>query len=255
LNDDLLNDFLLEAFPNPERKGCPDEKILRAFAEDRLPPGSPTLQHVASCSECYAEYRHYRQDWKEASTQSQDAESEKKRAPIFPAESQKPTVVSVSARRPKMYPWAIAAGLLVVLGGGIFMAKDHHAPAPATSQIATNTPPVTAKVDLFNAVTVRGGGSSDEPMPMEQVSLPSAIVNLNVTLPRFSESGAYGILVAKDRAGTDVVARGLGNAVQTDGRVSVMVTLDLRKTAPGMYFLATVRGSDNGTYYYPLKVN
>ena len=88
MNDDLLNDFLLEAFPNPERKGCPDEKTLRAFAEDRLPPGSPTLQHVASCSECYAEYRHYRQDWKEANTQSQDAEAEKKIAPIFPAESQ-----------------------------------------------------------------------------------------------------------------------------------------------------------------------
>ncbi len=255
MNDDLLNDFLLEAFPNPERKGCPDEKTLRAFAEDRLPPGSPTLRHIASCSECYAEYRHYRQDWKEAQyTSSEDGAPEKKGAPIL-AESNSRPIASIATARPKVLPWAIAAGFLVILGGGIFMTKDHSAPGPPASQVAVSTESVTANVDLFNAVTVRGGGSSDEPMPMEQVSLPSSIVNLNVTLPRFSESGAYRILVSKDRAGIDIVARGLGNAVERDGKVNVMVTLDLTKTSPGMYFLATVRGSDNGTYYYPLKVN
>jgi len=33
------------------------------------------------------------------------------------------------------------------------------------------------------------------------------------------------------------------------------VTLDLRAAKPGAYFLATVRGADNGMYYYPLKIN
>ena len=75
-----------------------------------------------------------------------------------------------------------------------------------------------------------------------------------MTLPRFSESGPYEILVSKDRAGQNVVACGRGNAVQAGRKVNLVVTLDLRKTAPGAYFLATVRGSDNGTYYYPLKV-
>ncbi len=236
MNDELLNDFLLEAFPNPERKGCPGEQTLRAFAEDRLPSGDPTLAHVSSCSECYAEYRHYRQDWKEA--------------------SKKPVAAS-SARQPvtsvwKAKPWAIAAGILFVVGSGLYVANQYHVqPAP----IASSVGPVAANVDLFNAVTVRGGGADDAPMPLQEVSLPSSVVNLHVTLPRFSESGAYGIVVAKDRAGTDVVARGLGNAVDVAGKVSVTVTLDLRRAAPGMYFLATVRGSDNGTYYYPLKVN
>ncbi|MEA2259714.1 MAG: hypothetical protein QOJ51_2539, partial [Acidobacteriaceae bacterium] len=38
------------------------------------------------------------------------------------------------------------------------------------------------------------------------------------------------------------------------GRVGVNVILDLRAAKPGAYFLATVRGADNGMYYYPLKI-
>jgi len=34
-----------------------------------------------------------------------------------------------------------------------------------------------------------------------------------------------------------------------------VVTLDLRTAQTGEYYLATVRGADNGTYYYPLKIN
>ena len=37
-------------------------------------------------------------------------------------------------------------------------------------------------------------------------------------------------------------------------RLLLEVTLDLRRAQVGSYFLATVRESDNGTYYYPLKV-
>ena len=45
-----------------------------------------------------------------------------------------------------------------------------------------------------------------------------------------------------------------GEASEIDKKVKLSVNLDLRHAAPGTYFLATVRGSDNGTYYYPLKI-
>ena len=254
MNDDLLNDFLLEAFPNPDRKGCPDEKTLRAFAEDRLPAGNPVLEHVGSCSECYAEYRHYRQDWKESGRESTHSVTFAPLSEPNPLVVSKRPVASTRAARTKGLPWAVTAAFLLVAGSGLYFVKEHHAPATAGA-LVSSAGPVAANVDLFNAVTVRGGGSGDEPMPLKEVSLPSSIVQLNVTLPRFSESGPYRIVVAKDRAGTDIVARGMGDAVDLQGKVSVVVTLDLRNAAPGMYFLATVRGSDNGTYYYPLKVN
>ncbi len=245
MNDDLLNDFLLESFPNPERKGCPDEKKLRAFAEDRLPPGDPVLRHISSCSECYAEYRHYRQDWKEA--------AHSRSGTVAVVSIPKKLATPVSGSRGTFVPWAIAASVLVVLAGGFYI-KEHHGPTPTGTYVVSTTGPVDASVNLFDAVTARGAG--DEPTPLQpQVSLPSSIVNLKVTLPRFSQSGPYEILVSKDRAGKEGAAQGTGNAVETNGKVSLTVTLDLRNAAPGMYFLATVRGSDNGTYYYPLKVN
>ena len=254
MNDDFLNDFLLEAFPNPERKGCPDEKTLQAFAEDRLPAGDPILRHVSSCSECYGEYRHYRQDWKESGGQSArkaiSAETSE-RTPLLV--SRQPLAYTQVAQH-RALTWVVAAGLLIALGSGLYIAREHHAPAPAGGLVASGAEPIDADVDLFNAVTARGGGSGDGPMPLKEVSLPSSIVRLHVTLPRFSESGPYGIVVAKDRAGTNVVARGSGSAADVQGKINVLVTLDLRNVTPGMYFLATVRGSDNGTYYYPLKV-
>ena len=41
-----MKDFLLETFPNPERKGCPDDKTIEALAEDRLPTDHPARMSV-----------------------------------------------------------------------------------------------------------------------------------------------------------------------------------------------------------------
>jgi hypothetical protein len=249
LNDDLLNDFLLESFPNPGRKGCPDDETLKAFAENRLPPGDPVLAHVSTCSECYREYRHYRQDWKEASRETAPLMAHAQTTLPFPISA--PTQQKQSARPSRR--WAIAAGLAVILGTGLYLVQGRHPGLAAGALVASNAKPVGVDVDLFNAVTARGVG--DEATPLEQVSLPSSVVNLVVTLPRFSQTGPYQVLVSKDRPGHDVVARGIGQAVEVKKKVRLIVSLDLRQTAPGMYFLATVRGSDNGTYYYPLKIN
>ena len=66
MNRELMKEFLRGGFPNPERKGCPEEGILQALAEDRISPNDPILLHVGSCSECYSEYLHRRQDLEEA---------------------------------------------------------------------------------------------------------------------------------------------------------------------------------------------
>ena len=91
-------------------------------------------------------------------------------------------------------------------------------------------------------------------MPLEEVTLPSALVELTVTLPRFSQSGLYQVIVSKDRAAAQNIARATGAALDVNGRVAVHVTLDLRNAQAGSYFLGTIRDSDHGTYYYPLHV-
>jgi hypothetical protein len=246
-----MKDFLLETFPNPERKGCPDDKTLEALAEDRLPAEHPARLHVGSCSECYAEYRHYRLDWEEskatASTPNTDAISR----PVEVTPTSTARVPKTS--RLRVVPLALVASLIVMCSGGYVAFRLYHSAVAPSVQVAS-AQPVNATVDLFNSGTLRG--ADDDIASLQEVSLPAAIVHLSVVLPRFSEVGSYNVNVSKDKTGSQIVATGAGNAVEGDGeKVSVKVTLDLRAAKPGAYFLATVRGTDNGTYYYPLKIN
>jgi len=242
-----MKDYLLKAFPNPERRGCPDEQTIKALAERRLSLNDPAMLHIASCSECYAEYRNYRLDKEER------GELNVSSAPVLVTTETPIFVPQRSIPLKWAAPLAIAAALVCgVVGFGIYRNLElSKAKITETAQLAYSNP-VAVHVDLFNAITLRGG--SDDPNPLQEVTLPAAIVNLAVTLPRFSQSGSYTILIAKDRAGKQVVAEGSGTTSESHGRAGVHVTLDLRKATPGAYFLATIRGSDNGTYYYPLKV-
>jgi hypothetical protein len=53
---DLIRQFFLEAFPNPQRVDCPGEEVIMALAQERLPSEHSACLHVASCSECFAEF-------------------------------------------------------------------------------------------------------------------------------------------------------------------------------------------------------
>ena len=75
MNRELMKDFLRESFPNPERKGCPNEDVLQALAEDRIAPDDPALLHVGSCSECYSEYLHLRREVEDSPPNERDGAS------------------------------------------------------------------------------------------------------------------------------------------------------------------------------------
>jgi hypothetical protein len=243
-----MKDYLLKAFPNPERKGCPDEETIKALAERRVSLNDPAMLHIASCSECYAEYRNYRLDKEER------GELHVASSPVLVTTEEPIFVIRRSNSSKWTIPLALAASLVCgIVGLSVYRTVQLSKAGTAVARHLVSSNPVPVNVDLFNAVTLRGG--NDEPKPLQEVSLPAASVNLAVTLPRFSQSGNYTILVAKDRAGKQILAEGSGNTSESQGRVGVHVTLDLRKATPGAYFLATIRGSDNGTYYYPLRVD
>jgi hypothetical protein len=221
-----IRKFFLEANPNPRREGCPDEKTLKDIAENRLPPDHPARLHLASCSPCFTEFR------------------------SFKAEAD-----AAHASRLKVLGWGLAACLLIALG--VYGSKALlRKPAPqsaggGTQNQAGQLAAVDRTIDLYNHGTPRGGS---EPSPLEAVSLPSALVHLRLILPRFSDPGNYVVAVSKDKAGTAIAARGSGKTVADGPRLFLDVPLDLRGAPAGSYFLATVRESDNGTYYYPLNV-
>ena len=56
-----VQDGILKAYPNPDRKGCPGrdglmELAVRASKFDDAIEDDPTWHHVTHCSPCYGEY-------------------------------------------------------------------------------------------------------------------------------------------------------------------------------------------------------
>jgi hypothetical protein len=54
-----IQDSILRGFPNPERRGCPGEAVVREIASRPLDDpieNNPHWHHVTHCAECYREF-------------------------------------------------------------------------------------------------------------------------------------------------------------------------------------------------------
>ena len=56
---DVLGRGLLKEFPNPERLGCPGSDVLKRIASHEMPlsEAEKWLDHLGSCSPCYADFK------------------------------------------------------------------------------------------------------------------------------------------------------------------------------------------------------
>src|SRR5579875_2548237 len=53
---------ILQNFPNPERKGCPGDEVLREVAGRRRLVEDAAWQHITHCSPCYATFLEYKDE-------------------------------------------------------------------------------------------------------------------------------------------------------------------------------------------------
>jgi hypothetical protein len=110
-------------------------------------------------------------------------------------------------------------------------------------------------IDLSNAGTLRSLQSDPtQPSPLQSVSLPRALVKVNIILPRYSRPGQYAVAVTRDQTVNDPLARGSATAIGNGDQEEVAIDLDLRKSKPGSYFLSTTHEQDQASYYYPLEI-
>jgi hypothetical protein len=79
------------------------------------------------------------------------------------------------------------------------------------------------------------------------------MIRLHVILPRLSEPGQYAIGITPGKDERSIV-QGSGIAAGNDLKETVTVTLDLRSTKPGVYFLTTTHEQNTASYYYPVKI-
>src|SRR6267143_4868006 len=53
---DFARSYLSEAFPNPDRQGCPPDAALRSLAFNPTEGEPAVTEHLAACSPCFRRY-------------------------------------------------------------------------------------------------------------------------------------------------------------------------------------------------------
>jgi hypothetical protein len=222
VSSDPIEELLLRAYPNPERKGCPGAETIRALANKELAHGHPAWEHVWKCSPCFAEFRELR-----------DARLAKER----------------SVRQKRIaYLSAITAIILICLGGALALfLSNRNRIAPRPPETATKPTPSTitypaAVLNLEGTLrSTEKGGSGNQPGIQR---LPRRAVELTVYLPRGSEDGNYEFELLDSHNG--VLLSAMGNAKIERGLTRFIVVVDLLKVSPGIYTVRSRRMPEGG---------
>ncbi len=219
--------YLSEAFPNPERKGCPPDEMLRLLAS-RPTQGDPSItDHVTCCSPCFNAYM--------AHLEHARAEANE----------------SMRMGRARWIKWsAVSAGVAAMLVISIYLsvmkrqsapAVGQHPPAPISkpgipAQTSATATYVPALVDLSDAAPGRGITQSTS-IRVAQVIPTSEFVELTLHLPIGSEAAIYSVRL-KSKMHTEWT--GTGRAHLESGQPLLRMHADLSHIPPGQYDLVVV---------------
>jgi hypothetical protein len=211
-----LQDSILRDYPNPERKGCPGDVVLRELAErplDQAVEDDPHWHHITHCSECYREFLGFNNAFRHR----------------------------LKVRRARVgWTLAVASVVLVV---GVLLGLRQGSIFPERPQNAE-----LAWVDdtvMVPSETRAGNAGEQKPIFLKRLPL-----RLTVELPIGSKAGTYELqLKMNDRI---VVATG-GDAEIRNGTTAFVARVDLSKLDPGSYSMV-IRQVPNDWNLYPVVV-
>ena len=224
---EFARSYLSEAFPNPERKGCPPNNALRVLASRPTDTDESISNHLTCCSPCFNAYMAHL-----AHARAELIESQKIRRATWVTRS------------------LVTAGVLAVLMIAlyVFFNRRHMEPTvaprtpepvgkPATpAQMPATAMYVPVLVDLSNASPVRGHDQG-EASPSPQVIPSSPLINLNLLLPLGSEERRYSVRLSSSR---DVVWSSLALAHLENGQMLLQMHADFSHVPAGNYDLVVV---------------
>lgn len=224
---DFARSYLSEAFPNPERKGCPTGDALRVQASRPIKSGESISDHLTCCSPCFNEYMGHLAQAKAKPVQSERSH----RATWF--------------RRS-----LVAAGVAVMLMIAFYLFFNRGrsnpivaplTPGPSGNPGTSATPPATAMyvpvlVDLSNASPVRGPdhtGAASSPQMIPSVPL----IDFTLQLPIGSEARGYSVRLISKRK---VIWSGSAHGHLEKGQMLLHMHADFRQVTVGTYDLVVL---------------
>ena len=214
-----LQNSILSDYPNPERKGCPGEAVLKELAarplDDSL-DGNPHWHHVTHCSECYREFLGLRGELRR----------------------------KAKARLAKIGVAAATATALIV--GGTFLAirGSTSAKRPLNAELVFRQ----RIVDLQGRAMTRSEEGKEDTKPIVLQREPEA---LTIRLPFGSREGAYEIQIAK--SADHPLLSATGDAKVENGTTALTAKMDLSKFEAGNYFICLRRLPWDWTCY-PVEI-
>lgn len=213
----LVQQTALQAYPNPDRIGCPDPRELHEIAIQEWPSEHPLFRsHVAQCSPCIAAILEER-------TRFQREKKKRRRR------------VVIASGAVALVACAVAVAFLLVHGESNKLVLEHPVNTPAQPPSATPVLPESARnpievaLDVRSASPTRSAGERQVPL----FSVPAAFANLRMTLPLGMEAGPYDVVIQSSDGQNIINAR--GEATMTAGTTVLRVAVDLSRLAPGEY--------------------
>jgi hypothetical protein len=221
---DMLRDIFASDFPNPERRGCPEnvEAKLKALAwRRRFPEAQEIISHLGSCSPCYQEHAEF-----------------------------------VRQQRSRQRLYRLAAVAVLVVGVGIWISwklmRGAGLTNPEVPPIVNALPPErlatlapvpelekqkapavqVAILDLRKRGITRGENSTE---PEEDLNLPRGRLKLSIYLPFGSEVGQYEVRISGRKK---QVAAAKGAALMRNHITVLDVNIDTGAIEAGRYQLA-----------------
>lgn len=217
--------YLSEAFPNPDRAGCPPDSALRSLAFSPRESDPTITEHIGTCSPCFRRYSELLAELK-----------------AQPAVEASPLTRAIAwwKAHPLLAGTALVCVVLLVIGVGFLLRGNRH---PNTPPMETHKEPppqthnptvayVPFSLDLSTLSPVRGG---ETPKPGHRsVSVPASTLDLTITLPLASADDSYDL---KLNSGGHTFWSKSGTAHLQKGKTLIRVEADFSQVPIGDYSL------------------
>ena len=212
----LLQQSILDNYPNPERRGCPGNAVLLDVARRTFPIHDTYWEHATHCSPCFAEFLTFRRE------------------------------LANSRKRLVWRNRVVLGSVLAAAAIGVLIWRGVRAPAPTVTDAEFN-------VDMRPFSVSRGESSSRPPATQYCGILTTNRGRLNVILPVGAPEGQYEVRLM-DNDLRSVSASGTAAATLNDHLNRLSVTFDLTRIQPGNYFLLSRPANGVGWMSCPVLV-
>jgi len=217
--------YVRSAYPNSDRKGCPDRTCLEIIARRTRRPTSEEVQHITTCSPCFIEYHAIRRQWK---------------------------------RRRVFAMAGLVAAVLLVAFVSVLLIFEHRnirpfVPSEEKPTDIARSLPQKRLIDLRPYERDRGDQGDNGGAKLPSLVFDRAIIDLSVQLPVGVEEGRY-LFEILDAPGNRRL-EAPGQAMIINYITTAEVRFDLRLFSPGRFTLTVKRSDQSKLVSCPIEIH